>query len=95
MLNVSPMCLHVCVLAEMFSVEAEARKEKREAERREREELALKKDDVRRKVKKYDRLHGQTKPKVGHFVRCACCFNNALESLISDAPCRSETELKL
>ena len=62
-----------CVLiAEMFSAEAEARKEKREAERREREELALKKDDVRRKVKKYDRLHGQTKSKVGRLVRCAC-----------------------
>ena len=70
----------MCILAEMFSVEAE-----REAERREREELALKKDDVRRKIKKYDRLHGQTKSKVGHFMRRACCFNSALKSLISDA----------
>ena len=48
----------------MYSVEAEKRKKKREAERKEHEQLALKKKDVRRKVKKYDRLHGYSKTKV-------------------------------
>lgn len=48
----------------MYSNEAEARKKRREAERREREELALKKEDVRKRVRKYDRLHGKNKVKV-------------------------------
>jgi len=48
----------------MYSNEAETGKKRREAERREQEELALKKEDVRKRVRKYDRLHGKNKIKV-------------------------------
>ena len=48
----------------MYSEESEKRREGREEERKEREQLALKKKDVRRKVRKYDRLQGTSKAKV-------------------------------
>lgn len=53
-----------CAGRVMYSSEAETRERRREAERREQEELALKKEDVRKRVRKYDRLRGKSKVKV-------------------------------
>ncbi len=50
----------------MFSEEAEAREEQRTALETEREELALKDERTRERVKKYDRLKKRTQKKVWH-----------------------------
>lgn len=58
---------HTCTVLSsvtMYSAEVEEKKRKREEERKECEELALKKKDVRNKVQKYDRCVGISK-KVG------------------------------
>ena len=49
----------------MYSEEAEAREEQRAALELEREDLAMKDEDTRKRVKKYDRLKKKTKIKVG------------------------------
>lgn len=55
----------------MFSAESEEKQ--REKERKESEWLALKKKDVRRKVRRYDRLHGTSKTKArNHESRVQC-----------------------
>ncbi len=48
----------------MFSEEAEAREERRAALEKEREELALKNEETRKRVTKYDRLKKRTQKKV-------------------------------
>ena len=50
----------------MYSAEVEERKWKREEERKECEQLALKNKDVRKKVQKYDRCVGISKVGTSH-----------------------------
>lgn len=49
----------------MYSAEAEEKKGQREEQRKECERLALTNKDVRRKVRKYDRIQGVGKSTVG------------------------------
>ena len=49
----------------MFSEEADVREERRAALEQEREDLALNSEDVRKRVRKYDRLKKRTLKKVG------------------------------
>ena len=51
----------------MYSTEVHEKNKRREEEENERERLALKKKDVRRKVRKYDRRQGRGKTEV-------CCL---------------------
>lgn len=48
----------------MYSAESEEKKGRREDQRKECERLALTKKDVRRKVRKYDRIQGVGKSMV-------------------------------